>query len=96
MKIKVTDVIEYLSRGDVSDVHHHVDDREGERTLPDCGVSPRGREQHWRAKRFADGQRKNAAAKRQRGVCGPDHHSPGYCANGDTEKKSAAQTDGVR
>src|SRR5947199_4557646 len=96
MKIQSPNVIEDLSRRDVSKVHHHVDDREGERTLPDRGISPGGGEQHWSAKRFPHRQGKNAAAQCQRWVGGTHHHSACYRANSDAEKKSAAQTDRVR
>src|SRR6266536_424464 len=41
---QLADVIEYPSRGDIADVHHHVDHRERDRTLSDRGVAPRCRQ----------------------------------------------------
>src|SRR5262245_19282906 len=43
VEVELADVVENPARGDVADVHYHVDDRERDRPLRDRGVAPRCR-----------------------------------------------------
>src|SRR5215472_16881047 len=43
VEVELTNVIENPARGDVADVHYHVNDRERDRPLRDRGVAPRCR-----------------------------------------------------
>src|SRR5690349_5319016 len=59
VEIELTDVVENPTRSDVAEVHYHVDNRERDRPLRDCRIAPRCRQEHRRAERFTDCQRKN-------------------------------------
>src|SRR5215469_11005651 len=61
VEVELADVVENPTSGDVADVHYHVDDRERDRPLCDCGIAPCCRQQHRRAECFTDCQRKNPA-----------------------------------
>src|SRR6184192_4384224 len=62
VEVELANVVEDPARGDITDVHYHVDDRERDRPLRHRGVAPRCRQQHRRAERFTDCQRKNPAS----------------------------------
>src|SRR4029077_3836389 len=59
VEVELADIVENPARGDVADVHYHVDDRERDRPLRDRGVAPRCRQQYRRAECFTDCQRKH-------------------------------------
>src|SRR5262245_12216606 len=63
--IELTDVVENPARGDVADVHYHVDDRERHRSLCDRGVAPRRRQQHWRSEGITNCKRSEYTSQRQ-------------------------------
>ena len=60
VRIGATNKVEDVAGGQVSDVHHHVDDGEGHRALFCGGVAARRREQNRRAQRFAMREWENA------------------------------------
>src|SRR5215211_8913078 len=61
VEVELAHIVENPACGDITDVHYHVDDRERDRPLRDCGIAPGCRQQHRRAERLADCQRKNSA-----------------------------------
>src|SRR5207249_6118304 len=54
VEVELANVVENPARGDVADVHYHVEDRERDRPLRDRGVAPRCCQQHRRAECFTD------------------------------------------
>src|SRR6266436_5646454 len=92
---RLPDVVEDACSNQVANVHDHVDDRERDRALSRSRIPPRGGDQHWRAERLPDDQRKQAARERQPFYCREDHNGAFVQAEKDTEKESSAKADRV-
>src|SRR5882724_3547585 len=59
VEVELAHIVENPARGDITDVHYHVDDRERDRPLRDRGIAPGCRQQYRRSECFTDCQRKN-------------------------------------
>ncbi len=96
VEIGAADEVEDITRREVADVHHHVDDGERHRALCGGRVTPRGGEQHRRAERFTDRERQNTTRQRQPWNPGCHHHGTRDRADRDAEIERALQPDGIR